>query len=165
MEGHRAAVSHGKPHVPQRASGSHVDSRVPLDLLLLAWPPVLSAAFVFVRQAPRTGRSVLFSSLGLAAVNATAEELLWRGAYVARFPESRVFGWLYPAVGFGLWHLAPQAVHPSKRPGGAWSFVVAALVAGLGYGWVARRRRSIRWTVPFHILWDFMGLGGRIYFD
>jgi hypothetical protein len=49
------------------------------------------------------------------AVNATGEELLWRGLFVAAFPEDPVWGWLWPAVGFTARHPAPQAVLPARR--------------------------------------------------
>jgi membrane protease YdiL (CAAX protease family) len=134
-----------------------------LGACLLAWPPLLAGGAVFVRQVARSSPAVILSSLGLALVNATGEELLWRGAYLRAFPESKALGWKYPAAGFGVWHLAPQAVHPNTRPGGAWSLTAVSLAGGLGYGWIAWTTRSIRWTTAFHILWDFLGLGGRIY--
>jgi len=75
-----------------------------------------------------------------------------------------VRGYLYPAVGFALWHLVPQSIHPSRMRGGTKSFLAGAFFIGLGHGWVAWRTRSIRWTVLTHILTDFLGLGGLIYF-
>ena len=57
--------------------------------------------------------AVLATAAGVAVVNAAGEELLWRGLFVAAFPDDPVCGW--PAVGFTAWHLAPQAVLPSHR--------------------------------------------------
>jgi hypothetical protein len=37
---------------------------------------------------------VLATAAGAAVVNATGEELLWRGLFVAAFPEDLVWGWL-----------------------------------------------------------------------
>jgi len=34
---------------------------------------------------------------------------------------------------------------------------------GLGWGFVARRTGSILWTMSAHILFDFSGLGARLY--
>jgi Type II CAAX prenyl endopeptidase Rce1-like len=63
-----------------------------------------------------TDPAVMATAAGVAVVNAVGEELLWRGLFVAAFPEDPVWGWLWPAAGFTAWHLAPQAVLPS-RPG------------------------------------------------
>ena len=42
-------------------------------------------------------------------VNGLAEELLWRGVFATTFHD-RLRGCVYPAVGFGAWHLAPLSV-------------------------------------------------------
>jgi len=107
---------------------------------------------------------VLLSSAALAIVNAIAEEILWRGIYPRVFPRQLVRGYLYPAVGFALWHLVPQSIHKSRMRSGTKAFLAGAFFIGLGHGWVAWRTRSIRWTVLTHILIDFLGLGGLIYF-
>ena len=65
--------------------------------------------------------------------------------------------------GFALWHLAPLSVRPSTMPGGAGGFIAGALLLGLGWGWVAWRTGSIRWTVVSHILLDLSGLGALKY--
>jgi len=67
-------------------------------------------------------------------------------------------------VGFAVWHFAPQSVFPNPRPGATVSLVVAAGIVGLMWGWVAHKTKSIRWTTLSHILFDFSGLGGRVYF-
>lgn len=51
----------------------------------------------------------------------------------------------------------------SPRPGGTATLVVVAGLMGLMWGWVARGSGSNRWPVVSHILFDFTGLGGRIY--
>ena len=48
-------------------------------------------------------------------------------------------------------------------PGGAWSFVLVAGIFGLGWAWLAQRSGSIRWTTLGHVLFDFGGLGARLY--
>ena len=105
------------------------------------------------------------SSAGLAIVNAIGEEVLWRAIYPHVFPRQVVRGYLYPAVGFTLWHLVPQSIHKSRMRGGTKAFLAGALFIGLGHGWVAWRTGSIRWTTLTHILTDFLGLGGLIYYD
>jgi membrane protease YdiL (CAAX protease family) len=110
-----------------------------------------------------TPKTVLLSAV-IAAVNAPLEELLWRGTYVAVFRQSRRLSYVYPNIWFGLWHLAPLSVVPNRAPGGSASFVIASCVVGFLWGWVALNSRSIGVTSVAHGLFDFSGLGGRIYF-
>jgi membrane protease YdiL (CAAX protease family) len=99
---------------------------------------------------------VLVTVPGAAVVNATGEELLWRGLFVTAFPEGALWGWWWPAVGFAAWHLAPQAVLPARR--GKAAFVAAGALIGTGLGWVAWRTRSLRCTLPPHVATDAGGL-------
>ena len=73
-------------------------------------------------------------SVAVATVNSAAEELLWRGVFLARFPRSLIAGAFCPnpSVLFGLSHLGPLSVRPSKR--GAAAFVAAAAALGYVYG-------------------------------
>jgi membrane protease YdiL (CAAX protease family) len=129
----------------------------------LLLPPAVGFGLAFPAAiASATGVVVLLSAV-LAGGNAIAEEVLWRGCYARIFPGQRLLGYIYPTLGFALWHVSPQVIFPNSRPGGAVSFVVAAGIWGLCYGWVAWRTRSIRWTTVSHALLDFSGLGARIY--
>jgi membrane protease YdiL (CAAX protease family) len=106
---------------------------------------------------------ILVSAL-LAIVNGTLEEVLWRGTYLAFFPESLWWSRLYPAIGFAIWHFAPQSVFRNKAPGGNLSLVVVAGIVGLMWAWVAGSTGTLLWVTISHILFDFSGLGGRLYF-
>jgi hypothetical protein len=64
---------------------------------------------------------VMATAAGVAAVNATGEELLWRGLFVADFPDDPVWGWLWPAVG------VPPAGVPGAAPRGLSSALVSFL--------------------------------------
>jgi len=134
-----------------------------LGLLLLLVPPVAGFSTIGLRVFPGATPLLLVVSALLALVNATCEELLWRGAYAAVFPDSLWFGYILPAVGFGVWHLAPQVIFANQMPGGSLSLAGSAVILGLIWGWVTWRSGSIRWTTLSHILMDFSGLGGRIY--
>jgi membrane protease YdiL (CAAX protease family) len=134
-----------------------------LGLTLLALPLLLGFGFAFPQALPRATLAIIIASAAIALVNATAEEILWRGVYVTVFPQHLVLGYLYPAVGFAIWHVAPQLIFPSKYPGGAILLVVFALVVGLMWGWVARQSGSIRWTTVSHVLFNFSGLGALVY--
>jgi len=135
------------------------------DLLLLAVPPAVGYSMAFPRALARADKKIVLASAVQALVNASAEELLWRGTYMAVFSKSLTLGYLYPSVGFALWHYAPQVVFPSRYPGGATSFVASAGLFGLLWGLVAYRSGSIGWSVVSHVLLDFSGLGARIYFE
>jgi hypothetical protein len=136
--------------------------------VLLLIPPILGFSTAFPRalkEAMSNSNLSLIIPLSalIALVNATLEELLWRGAYVRAFPKRIWLGYLYPALGFALWHLAPLSVRPSAMPGGAASFVAGAFILSLCWGWIAWWTGSIRWTVVSHILLDLSGLGALVY--
>jgi membrane protease YdiL (CAAX protease family) len=135
------------------------------DLLLLAVPPAVGYSLAFPRALARANKKIMLASGALALVNATAEEVLWRGVYTATFPNRLVLGYLYPTVGFALSHYAPQSVFPSRYPGGASSFVLSAGLFGLLWGRVAFRSGSVGLTILSHALLDFAGLGARVYFE
>jgi hypothetical protein len=99
---------------------------------------------------------VLAMMVGSAAVNAPAEELLWRGMFLEVFPEDRVLGSLWPLAGFSLWHLAPQMVFPSRH--GRWGFVAGAAVVGAASALVSWRTRGLRWVLLPHIATDACGV-------
>ena len=75
-----------------------------LDLLLLAVPPAVGYSLAFPRALPRTDKKIVLASALQALVNASAEELLWRGTYLVVFPQSLTLGYLYPTLGFAVWH-------------------------------------------------------------
>jgi uncharacterized protein len=124
-----------------------------LWLTLLAIPVVGGFATVLVPSLPRATPTVLALAWLIAVVNASLEELLWRGVYAHLFPGRLVAGWLYPAAMFALWHLSPTSVHGSSTV-----LVAGAAYLGLVYGWVAYRSGSIRVTVPAHVLVNAMGI-------
>ncbi len=136
-----------------------------LSFFLLVLPPLLAGVTAFRMNLSRVTPAVLYLSAGLALVNGTLEEVLWRGTYLTVFPDRWVWGFLYPALGFAVWHLAPQRVRPSKMPGGVGAFLLGALFLGLCWGGVAWQTHSILFTIPSHVLTDFLGLGGLIYAD
>jgi membrane protease YdiL (CAAX protease family) len=135
------------------------------DVLLLAVPPAVGFSSAFPRALARADKKIVLASALQALINASAEELLWRGTYQAMFSRNIVLGYLYPSVGFAVWHYAPQVVFPSRYPGGRTSFVLSAGLFGLLWGRVASHNGSIAWSTISHVLLDFSGLGARIYFE
>jgi len=126
-----------------------------LGSLALLVPP-LGAVGTELVPALRGADPALVAAAGaMAAVNATGEELLWRGLFVATFPDDAVRGWLWPAIGFTVWHLAPTSVRPARQ---GRLFLGGSALIGAGFGWVAWRTRSLRLTLPAHLVTDASGL-------
>jgi membrane protease YdiL (CAAX protease family) len=99
--------------------------------------------------------------IGVAAAvgitNAVAEEALWRGVPVVAFPDDPVLGWLWPALGFSLWHLVPLSANATGRRRAAVLMAGAALI-GAGNGWLAWRTQSLRDVTVSHAIADSSGL-------
>ena len=134
-----------------------------LGISILAVPLALGYGVAFPRALSQATPVIVILSLLLAALNATGEEILWRGLYQRVFSGRTWVGVIWPSLGFAVWHFAPQSVRANSMPGGAWSFVLAAGLFGLGWTWLAEQSGSIRWTTLTHILFDFAGFGALIY--
>jgi hypothetical protein len=127
-----------------------------LPAAALLGPPLGAASTELLPQLRTADPAVLATAATVASVNAAAEELLWHGLFVATFPDDPVRGWLWPAVGFTAWHLAPLSVRPYRH--GTLAFLTPAALIGAGNGWVAWRTGSVRLTLPAHIATDASGL-------
>lgn len=134
-----------------------------LGLLLLLGPPLVMYITRFPTEVKEASLKIVIYSALYALANGTMEEVLWRGAYVTAFPDSWLWAYLYPSIWFGLWHLSPQVVYPSKMPGGAIAFALMSISLGLVWGWVAKTTGSIRWTAVAHILLNFAVPAGRSF--
>jgi Type II CAAX prenyl endopeptidase Rce1-like len=126
-----------------------------LDGAALLLPPLGAVGTEMLPALPGADPALVATAGAMAAVNATGEELLWRGLFVATFPNDAVRGWLWPAIGFTLWHLAPTSVRPARQ---GRMFLAGSALIGAGFGWVAWRTGSLRLTLPAHLLTDVSGL-------
>jgi hypothetical protein len=126
-----------------------------LAALALLVPPLGAAGTQLLPGLGQADPAQLATAGALAAVNATGEELLWRGLFVVGFPDDPVRGWLWPAAGFTAWHLAPTSVRPARQPV---AFLAGSALIAVGMGWIAWRTRSLRWTLPAHLATDANGL-------
>ncbi len=122
-----------------------------LGRVLLAIPVVFMLVAVLPQVWPHLTASFILLSILIGLVNGTLEEVLWRGAYLVAFPQSRWMGLIYPAIGFSLWHLAPYAQTADPTLLECAVVVVGGLIFGLCWGYVAWRTRTIRWSVYSHI--------------
>jgi uncharacterized protein len=118
--------------------------------------PVLGGFFtVWIPSLGTATVAALILAVGIAVINGTLEEILWRGLYAELFPGNWLAGWLYPALAFIAWHVSPTSVTGAGAP----AFWFGTAFIGLVFGWVAYRTRSIRWTTVTHILVNSMGPG------
>lgn len=146
-----------------REGSPRLGSRPRVTLALLLWPLPMAFAFAFLPRVGEVGATVLLASLVVGVIIGVTEEILWRGMYVELFPDDRLFGYVYPAVWFGLWHFAPQAVATVGFPGAPYTFVLYATVLGFSYGYYTGETGSIRWATVSHVLQDTMGLAGGTF--
>lgn len=118
-----------------RTTGLRVGRPAWLGWLLLALPLIVAYSYAFPRVLPYATVNIVLLSAPIALVNGTMEEVLWRGTYVQVFPVRAIWGWLYPSLGFALWHIAPQSVTGGAgTPGGTAAFVMVAGLFGLCWG-------------------------------
>jgi membrane protease YdiL (CAAX protease family) len=133
-------------------------------IILLVLPPVIGFSTLFPLLVWIGSARVYAAAATIAIVNGTLEEVLWRGVYLEVFRRQWWSGVIYPAITFGLWHVAPVGARWTLSPTIISVIVLAAALVGLSYSVVARHTRSIRWTVLSHILMNFAGLGVLAYF-
>ncbi|MCP8305600.1 MAG: CPBP family intramembrane metalloprotease [archaeon] len=79
------------------------------------------------------------------------------------FPNDIWLKYIYPSIGFALWHIDPLSVTGFRLPGGIPAFVFFALLLGLTWGYYAQKTGSIRWCTIAHIIHDSFGLGAFTY--
>jgi membrane protease YdiL (CAAX protease family) len=120
-------------------------------------------AYAFPKSIKQATVPIVFLSFVLALVNATLEEVLWRTTYLKIF-SNRWISIVYAALGFAVWHYAPQVILVNRNPGGAHSFVFFSFAFGLCMSYVAFRQQSVFWTTISHTLLDFAGMGALFYF-
>ena len=135
-----------------------------IELTMLALPLLLGYGYAFPKALHTANLIVIITSLLLAIINAFFEELLWRATFIKFFGNNVFMSLVYPTIGFGIWHYSPQTIYPSGTTGTTIAFIGVATVVGLFYGIIARKYNSIFWTTIMHTLFDFSGLGGRLYF-
>jgi hypothetical protein len=129
-------------------------------LAALLWLVVtLTAVFLYAGDFLHAPLTLILLAIPLATVNGLCEEILWRGLYVRCFPRNPWLAILYPAVGFALWHFAPQVIFPAENRIG---FVILTFFLALPYGFIAYRTGSARWTAVSHSISGILALSGYL---
>jgi hypothetical protein len=54
--------------------------------------------------------------MGMSIGNGIFEEILWRGVYPILFPDKKLFGFVWPAIWFSIWHFAPGSLSQNFQP-------------------------------------------------
>jgi membrane protease YdiL (CAAX protease family) len=134
------------------------------SILLLIVPLILVYSYEFPKALNQSGGMVICASIGLSVMNAAMEEILWRGTFLKLMGATSKWYIPFSSFGFAIWHFAPMTIYGNHNPGGSLSFVAAAFLLGISYSIVAKENKSILLTTISHILFDFSGLGARIYF-
>jgi membrane protease YdiL (CAAX protease family) len=107
----------------------------------------------------RAPLTLILIAIPAATINGFCEEILWRGLYVKTFPENIWMAILFPAIGFALWHLAPQQIFSE---GNKFVFILSTFFLGLAYGFIAYHTGSVKWTVISHGFNGVLALSGMI---
>ncbi|NOH04832.1 MAG: CPBP family intramembrane metalloprotease [Chloroflexi bacterium] len=132
-------------------------------LVLLLLSTTIGAFGMLLRHnIANTPRMLIVTSIPVAIITGTCEEILWRGLYTKVFPKQVVSGLIYPTIGFAVWHLSPQLIYPATMPGGMFAFAGLTFFLGLCYGLVAYKTGSCRWTAISHSLNGVLDFGGAL---
>lgn len=121
-----------------------------LVAMLLALIPVVFAAigrFKFGIQYEKATTWALFGLLATAVGNGVFEEILWRGTYMALFPDSIFLRIFWPSLWFALWHYAPGSV---SSDGNVLRLMISAAVFGLFLSFLAKQTDTIWWSILAH---------------
>jgi membrane protease YdiL (CAAX protease family) len=119
------------------------------DWFMLIVFPTLAFLGRYTQDKPRRSAREKAVLVFMTCMNGLGEEVLWRGVYVALFPDSRMWGVVWPTVWFTLWHYAPGSVSPLTD--------VRVLMTGAGalgvcLSWLSLKTQSIRTAALSHIL-------------
>lgn len=134
-----------------------------INLLLILLPVIATGSVVFRVYAGKAGLTVLCLALLFSLINGVLEELFWRGLYNTLFRNSFWFGFVYPTIFFGCWHVAPYLIKSVSFEGGALSFVGGAFFMGTLWGWAVWKSKSIFFTTYAHVCTNFFAFTGFIY--
>lgn len=94
----------------------------------------------------------------VAVCDGLAEELFWRGTFIAAYKTDKIRTFVYPALFFGIWHLSLTSVRVIQYHG----CVGGAFMLGAIWGWVAYKQQSIFMTTLSDVLVNFFAFSELI---
>jgi membrane protease YdiL (CAAX protease family) len=164
----------GRMYAPPTAHGEQMAR---ISGLLLAVPPLmyLGVFILFATlpqlapelplptlEAPLTLAAAAAAILGVllvAVINGNMEEILWRGTYTTVFKGHHWWGYIYPAIMFGLWHISPfTALMADVSMIHVTGLILIATIFGLCWGYSAWHTGSIRGAVSSHTISNVLHL-------
>jgi len=116
--------------------------------MLIIYPALAFLGRNTLNKAPRSNREKTLLVF-VTIMNSFWEEVLWRGVYITLFPDSRLWGAVWPTVWFALWHYAPGSVSPLTD---VRTLMIGAGVLGASLSWLSWKTQSIRSAALSHIL-------------
>jgi hypothetical protein len=119
------------------------------EWFMLIVPPTLAFLGRYTLDKPRRSAREKVVLVFMAFMNGFGEEVLWRGVYVALFPDSRWWGAVWPTLWFALWHYAPGSISPLTD---VRTLMVGAGVLGASLSWLSLKTQSIRTAALSHTL-------------
>jgi membrane protease YdiL (CAAX protease family) len=143
---------------PGRGARVLVKGRRPsvAEMLLLIVPVAGAVTTELLPNRSKVNKTLATVMTMSGVINATGEELLWRGVFLEEFPNDLLRGMVWPLVGFSLWHVAPQMILPAR--GGRWRFVLGAALIGSVSTFSAWRSGGLRNCLVSHIATDSCGV-------
>ncbi len=131
-----------------------------LNLALAILPVALVFFTAFLPTATGITPRILLLAALVAVINATAEELFWRGAFLVRFPQNARYAIVFPLVLFVAWHIALALIKGGHYQGGAVALLGGAAIMGLIWAILAWRTKSIYLSTLSHIGVNLLALPG-----
>jgi membrane protease YdiL (CAAX protease family) len=112
----------------------------PKYILVYLFPVFMTLIGGFFMSTSERDLAGLIVWLGMSVGNGFFEEILWRGVYPTLFPNSKLFGFVWPAIWFSIWHFAPGSLSQNFQP---LVLVSGALMLSVFFGWGAFKTKSL----------------------
>ena len=121
----------------------------PLYIAVFLFPAFMTLIGSFLMSTAERDLIGLIVWIGMSFGNGIFEEILWRGVYPNLFPNNKLFGLVWPATWFSIWHFAPGSLSQNFQP---FVLVLGALMLGVFLGWGAFKTKSLFWASTGHTL-------------
>ncbi|WP_310773194.1 CPBP family intramembrane glutamic endopeptidase [Mycobacterium sp. Z3061] len=131
--------------------------RLPRDhFVLLALPVAGAVVTQLIPHRRDIDTATALVMVGSAMINATGEELLWRGVFMRELEDRPRMAQTLSLLGFSTWHYAPQLILPS--PLGRGRFVAGSAVVGSAMNAAAWKAGGLRQVLIAHAIVDACGV-------
>ncbi len=119
--------------------------------------PVLPLCGFFVLHLGPVPPTVLGAIVAFAVINASFEEVFWRGV-MAHLPAPDRIRILYSAALFALGHWLIMGAYMPMRPRILMAMVISTFSLGVVWMWFYLRERSLAFTIASHLAIDVFSL-------